>query len=477
MKQDKLAEALNEIRDEHLQEALHPKKNLRPLLLGGIAALLALVLGFGFLRPAAPSGLSGDAADHFLVASPEYPTIPTYPGEPSDFDNYTVWLQALQELHNQPEGYADSLENYFNHFVPQVLALAEGENAVCSPVNVYMALAMLAETTGGNSRTQILDLLGAESIEALRTQAKHVWTAHYNNDGLSTSILGSSLWLRDDCAYNEETTATLAREYYASVFRGDLGSEEINLALQAWLNEHTGGLLQEQAGQIELSRQSNLALATTIYYQVQWLDRFHEGNNTQAIFHGSAGNTQQVFMHRELTYGPYFWGDSFGAVYLDLEDHSRMWLFLPDEGYTPEAISAEAMAFLAQSPTAYDEEYPNQKSLRVNLSLPKFDIASNMDLISALKALGITDVFSPGQADFSSILTADDGGWVDKVAHAARVAIDEEGVTAAAFTVIDRCGAAMPPEDEMDFTLDRPFLFIIESRDGLPLFTGTVHNP
>ena len=61
--------------------------------------------------------------------------------------------------------------------------------------------------------------------------------------------------------------------------------------------------------------------------------------------------------------------------------------------------------------------------------------------------------------------------------HAARVAIDEEGVTAAAYTVMMEAGAAMPPDEEIDFTLDRPFVFAITSQDGLPLFIGIVNTP
>ena len=38
-------------------------------------------------------------------------------------------------------------------------------------------------------------------------------------------------------------------------------------------------------------------------------------------------------------------------------------------------------------------------------------------------------------------------------------------------------GAGAPPEEEIDFTLDRPFLFAITSDDGLPLFVGTVYQP
>ena len=58
------------------------------------------------------------------------------------------------------------------------------------------------------------------------------------------------------------------------------------------------------------------------------------------------------------------------------------------------------------------------------------------------------------------------------------VTIDEEGIEAAAYTILADAGAA-PPRDtaEINMVLDRPFLFVIESRDGLPLFAGIVNDP
>ena len=38
-------------------------------------------------------------------------------------------------------------------------------------------------------------------------------------------------------------------------------------------------------------------------------------------------------------------------------------------------------------------------------------------------------------------------------------------------------GAAAPPDQKVDFTLDRPFVFAITGEDGLPLFVGVVHKP
>ena len=67
--------------------------------------------------------------------------------------------------------------------------------------------------------------------------------------------------------------------------------------------------------------------------------------------------------------------------------------------------------------------------------------------------------------------------FVSKVDHAARVKIDEKGCEAAAYTVMQMMNTAMLPREEIDFVLDRPFIFAITGEDGLPLFIGIVNQP
>ena len=67
---------------------------------------------------------------------------------------------------------------------------------------------------------------------------------------------------------------------------------------------------------------------------------------------------------------------------------------------------------------------------------------------------------------------------LSEVKHGVRVAMDEEGLTAAAYTVISMdTSSAMPPDDTMDFVVDRPFLFAVTDDLGLPLFVGIVNQP
>ena len=243
--------------------------------------------------------------------------------------------------------------------------------------------------------------------------------------------------------------------------------------MQDWINDHTGDLLREQASQEKLDAHTVLALITAIYYKAGWQSEFYEQFNTQETFHTPAGDQTCTFMHgREDVYD---YGDRFGAVSRSLGEGGRMLLLLPEEGVAPEDLltDEEALTYLTDS-VSWDKS----KRLQVNLSLPKFDVASRMDLIPMLADLGVTDVLDDETADFSP-LTADDADLaLTQAAHAARVKIDEKGVEAAAYTIltVGETAAAEKPE-EMDFVLDRPFLFAIVSPDGLPLFTGVVNDP
>lgn len=461
MKHEKLSQALNEISDAHIAEAAASKKRIKPVWFGAVAAILALaILITAIGRPTTASATG-------LLAAPEYPEMVKFSEK-----NWDEWRQSQSRQYNQPAGYADGTETFFKESITAFLN-GSVENQVYSPLNVYMALAMLAEATGGESRQQLLELLGSDSIAALRTQAGHMWNAHYADDGLAACVLANSLWLDSTLTYKEDTVDALSRSYFASVYRGDLGSQKMNRALQNWLNDQTHGLLQEQAQGVELDDICLLALASAIYYNVQWDDDFNAVNNYDGAFHTPAGDVDTTYMYKVLSHGPYYEGEDFGAVPLSLRDGSRMWLILPDEGRSPAGLleSGHAMDML------FSESVPST-TIRVKLSLPKFDIVSDTDLIPQLQALGITDVFQADEADFSPLLGGVDTlPFVSQVSHAARVAVDEKGVTAAAYTVIEVDGAGLGTEDELDFTLDRPFLFVIESRDGIPLFTGIVNQP
>ena len=262
-------------------------------------------------------------ADGQLAAPPEVTSVP-YPKDTDfvkdgtvDYSGYDKacdnWQAARQEKLQTMVDPAD-VAHWFTSSIPVLLQGAGDENRVCSPLNVYMALAMLAAVTDGQTQGQILDALGADSLDELRTRAALLWQENSWNDGLVTSLLANSIWLQDGYEYNEDTLKKLGEEFFASAFSGEMGSEDYNKQLQSWLNDNTGGLLTEQAGSVQLRPETVLALVSTIYYSAQWSDQFYEGANTEETFHAPTGDETATFLHSSRS-GTVYYGDGFMAVF------------------------------------------------------------------------------------------------------------------------------------------------------------------
>lgn len=478
MNKEELFEVMEDIDAKHVKAAREkrPKKPVwKRRWVRAVAAVLVLAVAGGILLRPDHSVLVPKA---YAVALAEYPEMASCPK--TDLSpGYDAWREDVR-AQRRPAGHAAGLEDFFAATIQKFLSGAEGENKTYSPVSVYLALGMMAELTDGNSRAQILELLGYTDMDALRRQANDIWNANYMNDGKTVSILGSSLWLNEDISFRQDTLDTLAGTYYASTYQGEMGSQKFNKTLQKWLNAHTGGQLAEQAGQVELDADTVMALATAVWYQAKWDSAFSKGNTAAGVFHGADGDVTCDFMHKEKMEGYYYWGEGFAAVSLNLENAGRMWFLLPDEGVSVDELLAggETMEFLKVG-----QSWENRKYMNINLALPKFDVTSQIDLIEGLKDLGVTDVLDWRTADFTPMLEGEEEylkylPYLSQAQQDVRVSIDEDGVTAVAYTILSfGAGAAEPPSDEVDFIVDRPFLFVITGADDVPLFVGVVNDP
>lgn len=421
-----------------------------------------------------PDETSGEVYAQFLAARAEYPVMVQFNEE--DWDARNTWRTEQYERSERYKSDPADLEAFLSALLPQLLSETDGENRVCSPLNLYMALAMAAEISGGQTRAQIADLLGIYAIYGggigtLRSRADTLWNANYRDDGLTTSILAGSLWMRDGFAYNKETLEQLRGNYHASSFYGDMSDPRYTEALRGWLNEQTGGQLQGAVENVTLDAQTMLELVTTVYFRAQWLSRFDAANTSPEIFHALNGDIECDFLHEDNASFWVYRGEHFTAVEQSFVDGGSMWFLLPDEGLTPEALLSdpEALSFLISGDAEQAEWYYGK------LALPKLDITSELELSDTLKALGVTAAFDSAAANFSPLLGDADGVALSNIQHAARVTMDEEGVTATAFTAMDL--GAGGPEFEMDFILDRPFLFKIDGSNHTPLFVGIVNEP
>ncbi len=475
-------------RDIHAPEALkeqvsrqRERLHRRAAWIGGVAAVLAVAILAGVALWPGGSPLAPPASAA-AIAQAEYPEQVPYPNESDyykdgelDWDAYNAalgpWSQSNYERRRRAPN-DDVLNSFYAATLPQFLGGSDGQNVVYSPLNVYLALGMLAELTDGSSRRQVLDLMGVDSIDEVRLLAPALWQCNYRDDGTVTSLLGASLWLNEDVAFEQGTMDRLARLYYASSYQGKMGSAELNQALRDWIDDQTGGLLKEYSKDLEFDVDTVLALATTIYFKARWGAEFDPSQTQPRVFHSPTGDVTTDFMNQQF-HTSYYWADHFSAVRKPFDEGGDMWLILPDEGTAVDDLLTDPQVLELLDTV---DGWADRKSLQVNLSMPKFDVSSQLDLIDGLKALGVTDVFDCTVSDFTPMTTAVEELYVSQATHAARVKVDEEGCEAAAFTIMLIAGGTMPPDEEVDFVLDRPFLFAITSETGQLLFTGVVNQ-
>ena len=412
------------------------------------------------------------------LVTPNYPERIAF----SDKDYWSGQHKEWQTRLKDKEVCQGKLTEYYQKSLKAMLQDSTKVNALCSPANVYLALAMLAECTEGETRNEILDTLGISDIGELRRISQAYFRANYLDNGQTVQRLANSAWLNSGLSYHEEVLETLRDQYFASVYQGTMGDPAYDQALQDWINQETGNSLEEMVSDLKFTkpepgRNGVLSLVSTVYLKASWMDRFDADRNTEDIFHGVSHDSKTVFMHSDLD-SVYYRGEHFTAVPQYLENGAVMWLLLPEEGLELRKLldDPEALEFLTSDHqgAGYETHKEQMPYSIVHLSMPKFDFSADRDLIECLKEMGIGKAFSAEEADFSALIDSKDPVYVSKVQNGIRVAADEDGITAASFMMITADTGS--PEGELSFTLDRPFLYAIQSDRGALLFAGFVEQ-
>ncbi|MBQ6545949.1 MAG: hypothetical protein IJL72_09425 [Lachnospiraceae bacterium] len=373
-----------------------------------------------------------------------------------------------EEVHGADNGSGGSM-GFAKACAEEILAGGK-ENSVISPLNLYLACAMLAEATDGTTRQEILSALGVSDIAELREYARSlVNKATYSNER-SKSLACASIWMNEGRSYEEDALLALGEYYGAEGFTGEMGSDALNQALQTWIDEKTEGLLSDSLKGISLDANTVMALVATLYYKAAWEQVFPQAFTAEEEFHGQDGNITVPMMHGLIADVPFYETDAYTAAYLPLMDGKRMWFFLPKEGGSADALLSDADVY--ETIAGRNEEEAVWAFLQA--AVPKFDIQMETDLLKTLPELGIREAVYGG--DFSALVRGGEGLSLSTALHSVRIAADEDGVTGAAYTLMAaEEGAALA--EERTLTLDRPFVFALSDMEGDLWFLGKIEKP
>lgn len=330
--------------------------------------------------------------------------------------------------------------------------LRKKENSFYSPLSLYLALSMLKDGAQGKSLEELHALMG-EPLDS-KLLMEHLAL----NTPAAQVLLANSLWVQKDFPLLQDYEDTLIKDHYAMAYNRDLHQEKTMKEISQWISDKTKGKIKPQ---LEMNPDAMLYLINTLYLKTAWKDTFQKEATQESIFHGIE-DYKMDFMHQEAS-SMALENKQYKLALRSLQEGLEMYFVLPQENVDLKDLSyAEILSNLDKLHHA-----------RIKWSLPKVSLSTEKSLKETLMNLGVKEIFSH-EANFENL--SKEPLFVTLIKQFTDFSMDEEGVEAAAATIIGLEATSAPPEEAMEMNLNRPFGLIILHR-GVPLFMGEIYNP
>lgn len=357
-------------------------------------------------------------------------------------------------------------------FALEMLCDAAGEeNALFSPLSAYLALAMAANGSAGETRTQFEAVLGG-SLSQINNRCAWLGTQLTGLTGSTNLQLANSAWIDDDFSVSEDFVRNVTDWYDAGIFSADLPTQTAVDAMNNWVSEKTNGEIETMFDEIPNSNAA-VILLNALYLDARWQTPFAPEDTFTGEFSCRSGDTVACeYLRDSGSQRPYIQGSGYEGVILPYDDgRLAMAAILPTDGQTVEEMAE--LLDTEQLLTALE----NAQSCRMGLQLPKFKVASELDLNAPLEKAGLESAFND-RADFSELTeNTSQELYISKVSQKCTLTVGEKGTTAAGATSVEIAEKTAMIE-EVSLCFNRPFIYMVyDTVSGVPLFLGTVTNP
>lgn len=378
-------------------------------------------------------------------------------------------------LNETQQGYIREGNKLSFKIFPKLLANSGG-SFVYSPLSLELALAMTANGTEGQTRSEILGALGYGSADlgALNEYARILIEQLPSLDLDVTLKLADALLATDKYTLKEDFRETLAKYYYAPAAVMPFNDARAVLnKVNDWAKRNTEGLIDPMLEDIDPNAVAFLLNA--LYFKAQW-----QGSEKDPMFSADATYGEQFRLADGKAKELPFMHATRSLPYADMGDYQvlalpyssgkfYMYILLPKKDDGLESL----VASLGRADWG-DLSAGLREGKNVILSLPRFEVSGDFLLNDALQSLGMRRAFDDSLAEFGAMFdTPAKGFYISRVLQKARMSVTEWGTEAGAVTVVEMSEKSAGPMETVRFNADHPFVFIIgEKKSGAILFEG-----
>lgn len=343
---------------------------------------------------------------------------------------------------------------------------SEGNNICISPTSVMSVFAMIANGDDGDTRDEILEILGygkgEEALADLNAYCNALLAEATSHEGDTRCEFTNSIWHDPTLTIMPQFASDINNIFNGTIFPIWLGDEDGKNAVNEFVKKHTYGLIPKL-----LSRPMpdvRLAFLNTTYFKGTWQKEFDKNYSYLADFHNADGTDSET---------KFMWMDD-DLQYCAIKDMRGVVIPYGGGRYTMTVIQpASDSDFQTMidnlSPSLLTQLQESTKTTEVILSLPKFKTDINLEIDPYLKNMGFSKVYYPGIG-----IASDHYMQLKRVIHAVNIIVDEEGTEAAAATIAGLTDSVSgSPYEVMIF--NQPFVYMIKDTvsDSI-LFMGAI---
>lgn len=395
-----------------------------------------------------------------------------------------VFSMIVNHVFGQVEDVVDRLVQDNNAFALRLYSSVQQQpgNIIFSPYSISSALAMVYAGASGETEKQMKQALGftldqSDLHSAFASLNKSLTTFTSDISSELNLKIANSLWLERGLNLLPEFSTIISKQYLGAIQRTNFKEPETSRAeINRWVKEHTNGKITDLLTSSSISQNTQMVLASAIYFKARWEALFDPKFTHVAPFFPNPNQTLTVSMLEKAASYRYLDGDGFSMVeipYFAGHGSSKQFLFLMILPHEKGALKAVEKKITTQKIL----EWQAAMSLEsVRVILPKFSMSEGVELNHILESMGMPIAFSK-QADFSK-MTTDKSLQIGDVSHKAYIAVDEYGTEAAAATSVSMQVTSIQHKKPIEFRADHPFIFIILDKDTKAiLFLGRVVKP
>ena len=361
----------------------------------------------------------------------------------------------------------------FTSDIYKKLSTSMPDNLLVCPLSVEIVLAMVFTGAAGETARQlsVATNLPNQSDKVVDMFSKLI--PQLESSDKYTFESANKIYVQNKFKVDEQYKNTVMNKFKSEIENIDFEKTTAAADMNQWVADKTHNKITDLISQKDLNEDSRLMIINAMYFKGQWLKGFKEDQTAKKPFY--LNNTHYIETDMMSNKGLYKYEENakLKAKFLELPykgDDVTMVIALPDNPEDIKELENNIESVLQQK---FD------RSITVNIRIPKFQEGSSIKFKEILESLGATLPFQNG-ANFMNMISVEeqDPLKIAEIVQKTKIEVDEKGTVAAAATAVHmqtwRSGKIFP---DIYFYADHPFIYYIKHKTAGVAFIGRYSTP